>query len=81
MSSTGSPAGTMIQMTRGVSSCRDDVGEILRRRRAELLILRDDRRIAIEGDDRVPVAHEPLDHVAAHLAEADHRELHMAVSW
>src|SRR2546430_13567096 len=56
---------------------RDDLGEIVRRRRAQLLILRDDIGAPIVDDGLMSVAHEALDHVPAHPAEADHCHLHV----
>ena len=49
----------------------------MRRRRAQLLILRDDIGAPIVDDGLMSVAHEALDHVPAHPAEADHCHLHV----
>ena len=62
-----SPAGTMVQTTRGAasfstSSARlSDVGDV---------------RVVVETDDLVPGGADPLAHVAAHPAETDKAELH-----
>ncbi len=77
VSSTGSPAGTMIQTMRGADSAFTHRREIRSGRRAELLVFAHRLRAAVVDDERVAVAHQPFDHVAAHAAETHHRELHV----
>ena len=73
----GSPDGTMSQIIRGFSSFCDELLQRGGRRRAVAGGRLQRVRVEVEGDDvMVRVAPDAMDHVAAHLAEADEAELH-----
>ena len=74
-----SPAGTITQATRGAvslatTSSRVAAGSAPMAAAAAAGLVRE-----IEGDHLVPVLDESLGHVGAHLAQADHGDLHGAL--
>ena len=76
----GSPAGTMIHITRGlVSNCLDELLERVGADRALRHVRLDRVGRPVERDHAVAALQQAQDHVAAHAAQADHPHLHGCV--
>ena len=76
VSSTGLPAGTMIHTTRGAVSFDTTSAGAVAPSAPRLDVFLNGRGRSIEYNHAVAASHQPLRHVAAHPAEADHCELH-----
>ena len=77
VSSTGSPAGTMIQMARGAARFFTRSSSELTPERAGLGEALYGVSVKVKADDFVARAAQPLRHVAAHLAESDQTKFHI----
>ena len=75
--STGAPAGTMIQTTRGVRSRRQRSARSFAASAPIPTCCLHGLGAPIEHHDLVPTLQQTLHHVAAHATQADHGQLHL----